>query len=235
MSALYRPTLLLGAASLVAACTVAQMRAPSSLANQEPWPVQGHSPRWRSDSLAFGPYRANAVNEGTRLDWAIELFDTKSQLAGAERIFAFDLGRHDEARGGEVVCRESSLGIKKRGYEIDVSGALRPLLDCTIRNDRGTATLSLDAIGNEFRGELDGRSNRRFTIRSVHAFADSNWPSAEPLGFEFSQFGHFVSAIETINAGRVWLAVGLESNDEFDLVAATAALLFFRPDGGEAP
>lgn len=230
-----RPAFLaLVALVLSASGCAARMRVEPALAGAEAYPVTGASPRSWGAPLAFGPWRATGVADGTTFGWSFELLGVGG-LAGSRRPFTFLLS--GPAGALEAECLQRSLEVLAPfGVRIDADGAQgRPVLACAFRpagaTDTAAAwTLALSATGQPapaFEGQLRDGRGVAFTVRSVHALQGSALPMGSPAGFTLGRGAGLAAAVETIDAGRVLLQ--RRESESFALAAAAAALLLFQP------
>ena len=103
-----------------------------------------------------------------------------------------------------------------------------PRLDCEFAGTRaGTLTLRADFATQIDYGDATFGADR-WIVRSVntHAKQKSKFPLRR-FGYEIELGGHVVAAVETYGAGRVWLSPDLSHDQEEQVSAVIAALLYY--------
>ena len=209
-------------ALLTTACTTAQLDLPTGA-----WTVEGSNPRWWNQPISFGPYRTEAVDEGTTRSWLADL--NVLQIAKA------DQGYHLRVGDVSVECHTRELLLGRSGGFVDPAFGGTPLLVCGYDDGGSRSALTLARTGRPepaLQGPLRAASGAALEVRSLHRSPGAAIASAEPWGFEILRDGSRVAVVETINRGRVWIDPAAEDRDV--LAAVAASLLLFRdPDAGE--
>jgi hypothetical protein len=191
--------------------------------------VTGANPRRWNQSIAFGDFRTEMVDEGTRRSWLAE-------VAGIQ-IGKADQGYHMRIAGIDVECHTREIVVGRSGVFVDPTLGGEALLACGYQ--KGQFTRSALALKNSGRvepglvGELREIGGPSYDIRSIHRAIGSKFPSSEPFGYEIvTAGGDVIASVETVNRGRVW--IDPEAPNRETLAAAAASLLLFRPpDAGE--
>ncbi len=214
---------------------------PALAAATQPLPVTGANPRRWDKPLAFGPYRTGVVRDRGTIGWSVQVL--RLGASGSKRPYAFTL----ETPAGPVdaECYEKGLEAwTASGFSVDLrAAAAKPALVCAFRpageggGSREAWTLALGAarkLSGGFVGELrpaDGTAGTPLAVRSIHALDGTPIPLGSPAGYALQREGRTIAAVETINAGRVWLADAGTAADTAPaaIPAAVAALLLFQP------
>jgi hypothetical protein len=211
---------------------------PALAAAGDPLRVTGAKPRRWDKPIAFGPYRTGTVSDRGTLGWSVEIL--RLGVGGSKRPYAFTL----QAPGGPVdaECHEKGLEAwHNSGFSVDLRAAAgKPALVCAFRlaagsdGTRATWILELAAarkITGGFVGVLRpaaASAAGALAIRSLHALEGTPIPLGSPAGYALERDGRAAAAVETINAGRVWLP-GTAAAEPAAVPAAIAALLLFEP------
>lgn len=231
-------SLALAALAFSSAGCAARMKLDPRLAEgAEAYDVTGANPRVWGKPIAFGPWRASAVKDGTTTGWSFEVLG----LGGlAKKARPYGLRLEGPAGAMDAECLQQSLeALAPFGVTVDpdvVTG--RPILACGFRpagaagGDWSNAwTLVLRATGKlqpAYEGELRNARGVSYAVRSVHALEGGAIPAGTPAGFALDRGATAAAAVEVLNAGRV--LVSRRESDAFALAAASAALLLFQPN-----
>lgn len=223
----------LAALAALAGCRTARMAVdPRLAASTDAYPVSGRQSMAWTPSLAFGPWRTGPVSGGETRSWGFDL--GAYALEASHRPYAFRI----DGPGGalEADCHErrresTTLGV----ITVDERAARGlPILACAFRPAGAPAgrawTLDLRARDD---GGLEGElrepgGGTAYAVRSTHALEGSPLALPAPAGFTLERGGGPAAAVETMNAGRVFLPRG--APEVAALAAASAALLLFRPE-----
>lgn len=227
----FLPLALIALGSL-AGCTVAEMAVePRLAAESRPLAVTGANPRTWNRPLGFGPFSTAANRDGTELSWAFQAFGIGA--GGAHRPYGFRL-QSPGVIELETACHTRELRLFRGSFEVDLTAAFTPALACAFRPLPAglPGTLTLAVKGSDYRGSLELAGGGSLGVRSVHRFAGSSLRNSDPVGYDFTDRGRTVAAVETVNRGRVWLAPDLDPSVRDQVAAAAAALLLFG-GGGE--
>jgi len=220
-----------------ATANVAMKLAPD-LAATTALPVTGRT-QWKQ--LAFGrwqvempaPYRT----DGWQIAGTPRFVPANSELSvNAERaslefeIVADAPGSLTTSAGCLAQGRFASLTTfhARSTDETSVTIPGYPRLDCEFKGPRtGTLTLRADfATQRDSGGASFGADH--WLVRSVntHAGQRSNFPLTR-FGYEIVLDTRVVAAVETYGAGRVWMLPGLTRDQQEQLSAVAAALLYY--------
>lgn len=215
---------------VLVACAPATVRLPADLPGDSlAYDVSGHSPRRWQQPLRFGPYRTVGMREGMDFSWTLPLFG--GHLARASKPYRYTMVTLGEAPV-EVECRTRATLLLGRGVSIDITETMEPRMACCVRHDADEPLVfELADKGNRYDGAIfPARGGRPlFSVRSLHRFEGSSLASMEPLGYEILRGGEVVAAIETLNAGRVFMNPDTSPRERVMLAAMSAALLMFDP------
>jgi hypothetical protein len=221
---------LLAAAGLDA-CRSAELAVDPALAGSTaPLAVAGANPRsWRTP-ISFGAYRTSAVDIGATRSWLVEALGLG--VGEARQPYAVTL----ETPSGPVrlECVNRQLEAYYRGFFVELTGRRNPVLLCGVRAASGDGwALSLStAAPVGYAGAfapVAGAGGERLEVVSIHSFAGTPISSPDPVGWQIGRASAVLAAVESINAGRVWLAPTLEAGERDRLAALAAALLLFDP------
>lgn len=208
----------------VAGCQVAQMKVSPALADVAPFSVRGANPRvWNTD-VAFGPWHTSQVREG--LTWSFGY-----RLLGIEARYAQQPYQLVVATGNarlQAECITRALSLSRNDLSVDPALGRLPALSCGFTGaDEGTLRLNTTAANAE-QGEVVFGSDR-WSVRSVDTFQGSPIRNTEPIGYELSDDGSVVAAVETINSGRVWISPALSPQQQSRVAMLAAVLLLYDP------
>jgi hypothetical protein len=191
-------------------------------------PVTGANPRRWNSPVAFGPWRTEVAREGLNWDFALPLF-------GITARYAFQPYRVVIGAGGEPLqaeCITRALALERKGLAVDPALGRLPALACGIRG-RGEGTLRLhDTASSREQGTIDF-GDTRWSLRPVHRFQGSAIASGEPNGYQIEGGGRVIAAVETLNAGRVWIDPAVSPRDQERLAVAIMVLLLYDPAAGD--
>jgi hypothetical protein len=223
------PIALLCVAGL-AACRTAEMAIDPTLAGStEPFVVEGANPRsWRTP-IRFGPYRTSVVDIGATRSWLVEALGLG--VGEARQPYAITL----ETPSGpfRVECVNRQLEAYYRGFFVELTGRKSPVLLCGLREASGQGwafALSTATVGyTGTLGPTGAAGGERLEVVSIHSFAGTPISSPEPVGWQVSRDAAVLAAVESVNAGRVWLAPTLAAGERDRLAALATALLLFDP------
>ena len=192
-------------------------------------PVDGANPRRWGTNLSFGDYRAVEVRDGDHLEWffAVGNFGTGAAKSASRLTLEGPSGAL------RVECLAKRKVLARGSFSVDLALGRKPLLMCGLEGPDGDRwTLVLTERAPNLTGTIqpeEGIDGARLDVRSVHRLEGSKWPLAEPAGYEISEGGRVVAAIETINRGRVWIGSDLDADTRQRVAAVAAALLLFEP------
>jgi len=219
-------------AFLATGCQTTRMAVDPVLAESvEAWAVKGHNPRVWNRPVVFGPFSTERVREGATRSWLLEGFGVGAGTA--RQPYRFTQAGPDHRL--EVECFAQATQGWWGGLVVDLARGRKPILVCGIGEDlqanRWVLVLTRDASG--FSGELQRSpegSGPGYVVTSVHELKGSRLPQFDPVGYQISEAGGRVSvAVETVNAGRVWMTAQSVPGRQEILAAASTALLLFRP------
>lgn len=210
--------------SVFAGCQSAQMRVHPALDAVAPLMVEGANPRVWNAPIAFGSWQSDEVREG--MTWGFGY-----RLAGIEARYAQQPYRLAmKSPGGllQAECMTRAMVLARNDAQVDPTLGRLPALSCGfVGAAEGTLRLRTTATNAEA-GDVRFGSDT-WSVRSTMHFMGSPLPSGSPLGYEIVRGDTPVGAVETINAGRVWIDPALR-NEEKDRVALVAAvLLLYTP------
>ena len=216
------------ATAALAGCETAQVRVPDGFAaNASQYDVSGHSPRRFNEPVRFGPYSALEMRDGGTFSWAIPVGSV--DVGRAARHYAFTLVARDQPPV-EVQCRvrtwTAARGDSDSMLEVDLTALAGPMMACGLWLDGAPQAMPLELSRKGTR--MDGRLQSpwgEYQVRSLHGYAGSSWPAAEPTGFEVLQSGSPLMVVDMLNAGRVHMDPGPDGEQRAYLAAAAAALL----------
>lgn len=215
----------------LSACTPATVRLPAGLPGDSlAYDVSGHSPRRWQQPLRFGPYSTVGMREGMDFSWALPLFG--GHFGRASKPYRYTVVALGEAPV-DVECRTRATLLLKRGVSIDITETMEPRMACGVRRDgEEPLVFELADKGTRHDGAIfPARGGRPlFSVRSLHRFEGSSLASMEPLGYEILRGGEVVAAIETLNAGRVFMNPDTSPRERVLLAAMGSALLMFNPE-----
>jgi hypothetical protein len=207
------------------ACATARMQVdPGLAAGAEAMVVTGNNPRVWNRPLAFGPYHTVQVSEGGEWSWAIPLII--ADIASSRQSYRVSVS--DGERSSDIACTRRRTSVDRDGLSIDVSRV--PHLQCAIRADGDSTAwvLRLRERGTRFDGALEsGGTSRDFRVVSAHRLEGGAFDSGDPVGFTVERDGRTVSAVETINRGRVWVDPSLAVSERMLAASVATALLLF--------
>lgn len=222
--------IVLSIALFLGACTTPQMQLdPGLRAVATPYPVAGREGWLVNQRIAFGEYTSGPVKRswtwGYNIPFIVHFSGAKEQLGFAVR--------DGNGSATEIFClgklRERDLPVLNKAFEVNLM--TRDVFTCSFVVDAvGTydfyvTDLNQSTWDSPAGGELRAADFRAF-IRPVSTL-DTGQRSlgAQALGFEFVSDGIVVAAVETVNAGRVWLSDTLTPQDRLALASSAAALL----------
>lgn len=214
-----RPAALGALLVLLAGCRTAALPVPDAL-DAAPLTVERPAVRTPGAELRFGAYAATDVERswtgrrGAR--------GTRSRAGAARADYAFTLT--GDGASLRVTCETHAHDVTVEGG-VDVALAAGEALDCTVRDDgdRPHARLRLRGDhGVPLAGTLTA-AGASFRVEGTRRLA-GGLPGTDTSGYHFFDGERAVGAVETFNAGRVWLA-DVAPGRRALLAAAAAALL----------
>lgn len=213
-----------------AGCQPAQMRLAPALAGVTPLAVEGANPRvWNSD-IAFGQWRTSQVREGMTWSFGYRLLGIEARYGQQPYQLVLTSGTTQV----QAECISRAMMLSRNSLSVDAAFGKLPALSCGFTGaGEGTLRLHVTAL-NEETGEI-AFGNERWSIRSVSSFAGSPIRGTEPVGFELFAQGEIIAAVETINAGRVWIAPHLTLQQQARLAASITVLLLYEPANDAVP
>jgi hypothetical protein len=215
----------------------AAMKIPVNLKDVEPQPVTGRTGALWKNQLSFAEWQATAPGTFDASGWTLGTRSASGRdretVVGVERVaFEFELRSANSALAGMNQCLVRGRFLKHteiRGRVTDettLEPPGYPRIDCRLAGPV-PAELSLRRTAMSQRDSGTLRSGEReWTVRSVHNLATqrSSFPMGR-FGFEISTGDAAVAAVETLNAGRVWIRPDISAAERAALGAAIAALL----------
>ena len=217
---------------LLCACSTPRMYVPDSLREStSTFAVQGRDGWKINQTIRFGGFEAGPVKRGwtkgydypflVRFSGASEKFQFPIRQSGGGELQVFCLGR----------LREQDLLVFKAYFDLNLR--TRDTFTCSaydqgeMRYEFYATHLNVQqnpgykAVAGSLKGAAQG-----FELHSVWQLESGQRSlGTEPMGYEFARAGLVVGAVETVNAGRVWLTNSLDAADSLAISAAASALM----------
>jgi hypothetical protein len=232
---LSKTLLVVALSTAVAGCTLAKMALPDAFEKSAtPLAVSGRNFNF-SENLVIGDYTAEDVHRGWKDSSSWSLF-------GYSSVSSKDSWELNLKRGGKVLfavnCASGADKKVLRGFLHGLTATFdeEVSLTATLRAPAGKPvwTLGLAQVQGgmteapNFEGVLAGEG-RSFPVRSTHKAAGSGFDLSEVTGYEISQDGALVAAIDVLNEGRVLWTAALPQDVKDAIAGAAGALLLYRP------
>lgn len=206
------------ASCLLSACvSTAKMATPANASLLVEHKVIGANPLSWQKPLAFGRWHTIDTTDYGRVDGGIPI--GKAVLGGTFHARALTTNDNIHSK-----CSGWLLNISRKSLAVDPTLGNMPLLTCTFSGP-GNRTFTLKET---YSNKLDGKFSTElgnFSVKSVHEFQGSPWPSAAPVGFHIYQQDTIVWSIDKLNAGAVMEWQALPDEQKNLLAALTMVLL----------
>lgn len=216
---LRRAALGLALTAALVGCRTAALPLPDAL-DAAPLVVERPTVRTPGAGLRFGSYAAVDVDRSWISRSGARGHRSRAGVGRASYAFTFTT----DGAPWRVACETNAHAVTIEGA-LDVALAAGGALDCTLQaagRDRGRLRLRA-AHDAPLAGTLtvDGQTVEVEGSRRVAG----GLPSAATTGYHLRRDGRAVAAVETINAGRVWLGAALDEPARTAVAATAAALL----------
>ncbi len=209
--------------------STARMSVPPGLASAPTWPVSGRQGWKLNETVAFGPFRAQAVRRSwTRgSDWKVAAYEQSQR----RQTFSFTL----VGQGRDLLKGEFQTTLRRRGLDVGVDIDLqnRSALEGKLRGvGDGTPavwTLQLQEDGERpWAGTVTGGSVV-LRVTGTTRLEGSPLPLDRPSGYVISLADRELAAVDVVDDGRVRFAAGMDPALE-PVVAGTAAALLLAEE-----
>lgn len=212
-------------------CATGSMEVPADLASAERMPVEGRS-GWRaSQRAAFGPWEATDVDRSWTKGsgWSIGIGAIGGGSNKGRQEYSFRL-LEDAVEVGTIGCL--AMGSRSTGTTriIDVDVSAREALEChPVAGGEDSEPLWDMVLEAPHDRHLEGFlrvGETRYGV--VSTGRGGGMTPALPFGFEVRDGDRVVAAVETVNAGAVWIAPEVTGARRMAVAAAAAALLLYE-------
>lgn len=194
-------------------------------------PVQGRD-GWRVDQvLVFGPYRSGPVSRGWTKGYDYPFI---IRFSGAREKLRFAV-RDDAGNEAMVHCagklREQDLRAFREYFDVNLkttdtfAGTIllngEQAFEFHVENLNVQQNIGYKPLEGSIRGGAEP-----IRLQAVwHTESGQRWLDTQPIGVEFLRNGGAIGAVETVNAGRVWIRDDLAQTDRLLLASMASALL----------
>jgi hypothetical protein len=203
--------------ALLLACAAAQIKLPPALAGAAPLAV-GHA----RGGVQLGSWIAEPLGGSLH----------RETRPGPDAGPPTRSSKYRFALAGPDVSRQEVSCVAQLRVQVDADAGVR-VVDVEARALTCTAvawTVELRAKGRTFTGGVH-LGPRELSLDAVTVLADGS-VSIEPRGWIVSDVGGAYGAVETMNAGRAWLAPALDPSFEAAIAGALAAVMLGEKEWG---
>ncbi len=213
------------------ACTASRMAVPEELSSRTvALEVKGRQGWQVNQNLQFGPFETGKIHRGWIKGYDYPFF---IRFSGAKEKLSFDI-RDGHGNSAHVAClgklRETDLDIMRRYFSVnlkttDTFGGTIVVSGRKEAYDFMVANLNQAPAFGDTEGflHMEGEVIKILPIKNLESGQKSLSPL--PIGFTFTRNGRSVGAVETLNAGRIWLSPELEEGSRLVLAGLSSALL----------
>ncbi|ALI99213.1 hypothetical protein [Rufibacter tibetensis] len=187
----------------------------------------------KEKGFGFGNYQLEGIQRG----WTRKTGNEGGNLLNvAEGYQKYSFGVRDTVRQKTFFVQAAamlrSITAEAAGFSVDLNKQREFLRVAFHSPESGEWELSLADPGHfmqrkNFLGKLSNGTHE-IEVFPLYRFEGKSLPSSAAIGYEFSQEGHVLATVQTMNTGKVWMKNTLSPDLRMVLASACGSLLLYN-------